>query len=338
MSVTVTSDPTHADQLTWRPMTMGDVPRLVPLLAAIEAVDRTGENYDADDLVEELSDDLLDLPRDTRVAVTPAGEIVCLGVVRTSRSVRDVHRVFLEGGVHPAHRGLGLGRYLLGWQEQRGAAAHRERHPQVRGELQLSPYEHVTGHCRLADRAGYAPVRWWNTMVRSSAAAPAAVPVPAGLTLRGYRDDDSDLVRRAHNAAFGEHWGSTEREPDEWRRWFTGSRAFRPDLSFVLLDGAEVVAYLLAYFYAADSAATGIREVWIGQVGTARGWRGRGAARALFSRALAEFADAGFDRAVLGVDTENVTGALRLYESLGFTVENRRVSYVKPIGSGPPAP
>jgi len=36
--------------------------------------------------------------------------------------------------------------------------------------------------------------------------------------------------------------------------------------------------------------------------------------------------------AMLGVDAENPTGALGLYEGLGFEVDHRSVAYRRPIG------
>ena len=303
---------------------MADVPALARLLAAIEVVDRTGENYDADDLAEEFSDDLLDLGRDSLAAVAPDGELVAWGLVRVTRTVRDVHRVFLEGGVHPRYRRHGVGRWLLTWQEARGAAAHRERHPAVPGQLEVMPFDHVVGQCRLAVRAGYTPVRWWNTMVRDLTRLPPAGSMPPGL--------HDEAIRMAHNAAFSEHWGSRDRPSDEWQQWYTGSRSFRPDVSFVVLAGEDVAAYLLSYFSEADTASTGIRDAWIGQLGTVRQWRGHGLASGLLAQALAGYAAAGYDRASLAVDTENSTGAPRLYDRLGFRLENSRVSYLKSIG------
>jgi ribosomal protein S18 acetylase RimI-like enzyme len=47
-------------------------------------------------------------------------------------------------------------------------------------------------------------------------------------------------------------------------------------------------------------------------------YRGRRFGRALLQHALADFAQRGRDKAGLGVDTQNVTGALRLYESMGM--------------------
>ena len=62
------------------------------------------------------------------------------------------------------------------------------------------------------------------------------------------------------------------------------------------------------------------REAWVNTVGTRRAWRGRGVAPWLLTESLERVAasDTGFERAILGVDSDNPTGALRLYRRLGF--------------------
>jgi ribosomal protein S18 acetylase RimI-like enzyme len=76
---------------------------------------------------------------------------------------------------------------------------------------------------------------------------------------------------------------------------------------------------------------TGVREAWVGQVGTRPAWRRRGLASLLLATALAGYRRAGYQRAGLGVDTENASGALGLYERLGFVVDHRSVTWQKPV-------
>ena len=127
-------------------------------------------------------------------------------------------------------------------------------------------------------------------------------------------------TRLAHTEAFADHWGSTPTDPERWKHWYTGAQSFRPAVSLLLLDGGEVAAYLLSYFWAADAEATGVREAWVGQLGTRPAWRRRGLASLLLATALHGFRDAGYQQAGLDVDSANSTGALGLYERLGFTV------------------
>lgn len=51
----------------------------------------------------------------------------------------------------------------------------------------------------------------------------------------------------------------------------------------------------------------------------------------MIARSLRAAADAGYERAELEVDSESLTGAGRLYESLGFTVHQVSATYQKPI-------
>ena len=57
---------------------------------------------------------------------------------------------------------------------------------------------------------------------------------------------------------------------------------------------------------------------WLGQVSVRRPWRRQGVGAAIIAASLRTFRDKGMTHAGLGVDAENPTGALALYEKLGF--------------------
>ena len=92
-----------------------------------------------------------------------------------------------------------------------------------------------------------------------------------------------------------------------------------------------MAAYLLTYFYDADQAATGKRQAYIGQLGTLPRYRGRGAGTALLAHALPAFRDAGYDLAGLDVDSANSSGALGLYQRLGFAVTHSVTSWERTV-------
>jgi ribosomal protein S18 acetylase RimI-like enzyme len=329
------------DRLSWRPTTTADLPALARLMAAIEAVDRTGEHYDESDLGDDLADPTTDPTRDTLAAVAPDGELWAFGAVRGAATVRDADRIWLDGGVHPTVRGRGLGRRVLEWQQSRAAELHRERHQDVPGQLLVGVYETVPTRAALARAAGYQPVRYFCDMERDLAAElPAIPPTPAGLRVVPFDARYDDAVRLAHRETFAGHWGSTPPDPERWRHWFTGSRSFRPDISLLVLAGEEIAAYLLTYFFAANAEVTGVRVAWVGQLGTRPARQRRGLATLLLGTALAGYREAGYQRAGLDVDTENASGALGLYERLGFVVDHRSATWMKPVeavagGDGP---
>ncbi|WP_112241435.1 GNAT family N-acetyltransferase [Kribbella monticola] len=313
-----------------RPIDKADTPAWAELLAAKEKVDAEGENYDAADLLEELEDPSLDLERDT-VGLWADGVMVGYGKVHAPDQVVDVHRIRTEGTVHPEWRGRGLGAAILAWLDRRATELHSARQPGTAGEINTQAISTNTGAHDLFTSRGFEPCRYFFHMHRSFDLPIPAVPLPDGLRQLTFDPSYDEVLRLTHNEVFLDHWGSTPRSPESWRTWCTGTRALRPDLSFLILDGDQIVSYALSYEYEADTAATGIREIYIGQVGTRRSHRGRGLARAALARVMSDAAGAGYGRASLGVDAENPTGALGLYENLGFTTSAQIVTYRLPL-------
>lgn len=309
------------DGLTARPLRADDMAAVADLLAAAEPVDDVGENEDADDLTEFLVNDRVDLDRDS-VAVLAGDALVAYACAVDVGDHRDEYAPMLLGRVHPDRRGQGIGRALVGWLLARGAELHRERHPEMPARFGIGVPSAMTSLEALVRRAGFAPVQYFFVMRRPLTDLPAVRDVD-GAELQPFDPARDDEVRRLHNLAFVDHFGSAERDEFAWRTWVTGQRAFRPDLSrLALVDGA-VVGYNLAYEYDADTEATGVREVYLGQIGVHPAARGRGLASALIAASLRAAAADGVDRAGLTVDTNNTTGALHLYERLGFAVDKR---------------
>ena len=314
------------DGLTARPLSADDAVAAAALLAAAEQVDDTGEYPDAEDVAEWWRGWGLEPERHGLAVCDPAGLLVAYATVMASPTFREAFAVYLEGRVRPDLRGLGIGRALLAWQLDRGTALHAERHPEAPGALTVEVPGGMPSLESLARRAGLEAERWYREMQRPLTDLPEARRV-AGIEIVPFTWDRDDEVRRAHNAAFTRHHGSSERDAEAWGALFTGQRGFRPDLSRLAEEDGAVVGYVLSYVYEADTAARGSREVVLGQIGVLPPARGRGVASALITEVLRAAASSDCASAGLGVDTENVTGALRLYESLGFRPVRSRVSW-----------
>jgi ribosomal protein S18 acetylase RimI-like enzyme len=320
------------DALTWRSLTIDDAPALTRARAAVEGVDRTGEHFSEQDVRDELEEESLDLARDTFAALTPDGDVVAFIWVYGPVEVGDIERIYTDGTVVPGARRRGLGRRLLEWAEERAASLHRERHPDVRGVLCVTVHERNPSKQALVRAAGYEAVRWEHTMKRAmDDPLPDPPPTPPGLVLTAYSTDRDEAVRQAHREAFADDWNATPPDEARWSRWYTGLRAFRPNVSWLVLDGDEVAAYLLTYFWEADAAASGVREAFLGQLGVRREWRRRGVGALLLATALRSYRAAGYERSVLTVDTGNETGAPALYERAGFAVKDTTATWLKPL-------
>jgi mycothiol synthase len=315
--------------LSARPMRPDDVVAVAALLEAAEAVDDTGEHEGPDDLTEWWVNDMVDLARDSQV-VFAGEELVAFADVVAPPTFRGDFDVYLGGRVHPRWRGRGIGRALLAWELQRGAEVHGERHPEAPARLSVDLVPSMTSAEALVRRAGLTPQRWFSAMSRPLSDLPAPRTVD-GVRVVPFSWDRDEEVRLAHNASFTEHYGSSERDRTTWQTWFTGQRAFRPDLSVLAVEGGAVVGYVLAYVYESNTVATGVREAHYGQIGVLPAARGRGLSKAMLAAALRAAADGNCQEAGLDVDSENGSGALGLYESVEFHARRTRVSWVRRV-------
>ncbi|MES5823083.1 GNAT family N-acetyltransferase [Streptomyces sp. RG80] len=315
----------------WRPLTREDAPALAELFAVVEATDATDEHYDVEDLAEELSAPHVDLPHDT-VGVWSDGKLIAYARATALPEATSVHLVYVEGAVRPAERGRGVGAELVSWQLTRAAQQHRERFPDLAGEAHVQLHASNTAKHALYERAGFQARRWFFDMRRPL--NDGSLPVPAladGLRVVPFSTAYDEATRAAHNEAFRDHWGHTPATPDRWRHGTTGARSFRPDVSFLALNGDEVVGYLISHEYDAETAMTGLRECWIARLGTLPAWRGRGVATALLATCLRAGQEQGYRRAGLNVDSANATGALGLYERNGFRTGQTWIECVRPL-------
>ena len=128
--------------------------------------------------------------------------------------------------------------------------------------------------------------------------------------------------------AFRDHWDAGERTEADFEGWFA-SPELDTSLWRVAWDGDEVAGSVMNFIYPAENETLGERRGWLDHVSVRRPWRRRGLASALIAESMRAIAEAGMRDAALGVDAENPTGALRVYETLGFRRTRTGVSYRK---------
>jgi mycothiol synthase len=330
--------------LTWRPISMDDIDTWQELVLAIEACDEPAERLDRDDLIEELTaGSYKDPTRDSLIGVDVDGIARAFGHLAPLPGT-TLRRVFVSGGVHPEWRRRGIGRELLRWQTERAHQAVTEWEASD-ATMIGTPWRIAGNHeKRLIDRAAlfesasYTAIRWFHDMFRPLDADAPPIPdvaVPDGLEIAQWTADLDEAVRLAHNEAFTGHWGSQPRDEESWRNWTTQHRTFRRQWSRVVLDPSQqdadgrapVAGYVASHAYEQDWEALGCTQGWVGLIGVRPAWRRRKLAPALLAEVMRAYAADGMDAAGLDVDTGNATGALGLYEGMGFHVKQTYVSW-----------
>ncbi len=286
-----------------------------------EAVDATSARY-------RHPSEMFDVARDLTIAEID-GKPVAYGERSWVDTTDGRYREYrVDGAVLPAWRRRGIGTALLAENVRRSrelAATHttdRER------RLGSWTADQMQGAIALMTKSGYEPVRWFFEMTRDLNAPIPDVPMPEGLEVRPVSLDGIKRIWDADVEAFQDHWGGFDSSDAQLQRWIERP-GFDPSLWVVAYDGDEVAGASINAIESDENEMLGVRRGWLHSIFTRRQWRKRGVATALIARSLTLLKERGMDTGILGVDADNPSGALGVYERIGFKVAERSTAWCK---------
>ena len=245
------------------------------------------------------------------------------------REIRgDVAVYSTAGRVRPDFRHRGIGRSLLRRNEARLRAIAGEMSDPGQREFGAWIIDSEGGAAALLLSEGYEAIRYSFGMRRPTLDGLPEVALPEGLEVRPVRSDEHRAIFDADNEAFRDSWGHGEATDEDFVAMFA-----MPDLDTslwrVAWDGEQVAGGVVVEIAKGENEVLGVRRGWLHRVWVRRPWRRRGLASALIVSALRGLREAGMTDAMLGVDSENPTGALQLYEALGFAAVEHATTYRK---------
>lgn len=307
-----------------------DVGPLAALHNVAAEADRVDERESADDWAQWLEHPSGFDPATDALVGELDGRIVAYGQARWSDDNDGGRDYATNGEVAPEVRGRGIGRALLLHNERRLRAIATGHPADLDKRLESWAFDSQAARIRLLESEGYAVARYFFEMLRPTLDAIPDLPLPAGLEVRPVRLEQHRQIWDADVEAFRDEWGGMDGSDEAFVRHYSGPR-FRPDLWRVAWDGDQVAGVVMAQILTAYNEQTGELRGLISGVSVRRPWRRRGLARALVADVLRALRDDGLTSAVLGVDAENPTGALGVYEANGFAVAHRGRNYRKPL-------
>jgi mycothiol synthase len=231
------------------------------------------------------------------------------------------------GFVRPDWRRHGLGRAMLAYDEQRLRAIARA-HPAGIKTFRVWATDSEDGALALFARAGYEPVRHYVMMTRPIDQSLPEAALPKGLEVRPVEAGHIRAVWDAMWEARRDHWGYVEPTERDYERWIQG-RLFDPALWNVAWEGGQVAGMVLNRLDEAQNEQYGRRRGYTQDVFVRRPWRRRGLARALLAQSIRMFREMSMEETALGVDTLNPSGALRLYQGMGYRQVQRHTLFDK---------
>lgn len=233
--------------------------------------------------------------------------------------------------LHPAWHGQGIEHAGLLWTERRLrqiAAGHDPAQPKL---FQGFASQGNRRQADLLEAHGYQPVRHFHTMVRPTLDDIPDFPLPDGLEVRPVLPEHYRAIWDADVEAFRDAWGFGEPDEEFYQYWLGNKTQFQPELWQVAWDVAtnEIAGQVQTYIDHAENERFGRRRGYTENISVRRPYRRRGLARALIVRSLRAQREVGMTASALGVDSENVTGATRVYEDCGFRVTQTSTLYRK---------
>lgn len=254
------------------------------------------------------------------------GQVVAYGRVYW-RDELEGNRIYaLIGSVHPDWRRKGIGKWLLTWLESRAEQIARQNPSEKPHFLEVGAMDTQIGAKMLFERHGYQPVRYFFLMVRPSLAEIPSFQLPPSIEIRPVLPEHYEKIYAANIEAFRDHWGSCPEDEPPLQAWLEDPN-FDPSLWCVAWEGEEVVGMVLNFIDAQENLAFSRKRGYTENIAVRRPWRRRGIARALIATSLRMLKARGMEEAALGVDTQNLSGALQLYESLGYQPVKQFITY-----------
>ena len=326
--------------LTIRNFRMDDLPALALLRTVVEDLEHLGLVTTEDDIRKRHVTPDLNPLQNSFVAVASDGQIVGNAWLLLRRGIGQV--IFqLNGMVHPAWRGQGIGRKLMeavvARARERMSESSRTRYWLASPDVHDEPDD--GGRIALFESNGFELARWALDMRRELPGLGRIAPIipivqePAGIQLRKWRAGvDDEEVGWMLNEAFRDHWGYTEIVMDDWLNYVHGGFldlehcALAWDVANDRLAGACVNRSDEPTF-----KFRGRKELYVDDLAVRRAYRNRGVATALLTWTLNRADHLGMQSVGLGADAENLTGAVRLYRRLGFEVIGKMRVYRKEL-------
>lgn len=187
-----------------------------------------------------------------------------------------------------------------------------------------------TACVHLFESLGFKRIRITSMMMRSLNGIPAGIGENKEARmeeLQPEKEDDITLLTELDNKAFKEHFNYRPRTVEEMKYallempWFQQERVFSAFLK------NQPVGYVITGIDESLNKEKAVRYGWILDIGVLKPFRRRGIGAMLMLHGMRILRTYGLEEALLYVDDMNPTGAIKLYEKLGFKVLHNNMVY-----------
>jgi mycothiol synthase len=296
-----------------RPPTLDDLPQITTFFGELEAAGGAGASEG--EIRDWLTSPTFDVEADFRLAFDDDRLVGWCDVWDQNKAHE---RFFLDVRAHPDEDVYGT---LLDWGVERARALAA-----VGGVCRAWGLSTDGAFASAVRERDFGLIRHFFRMEVELAREPEPPAWPEGIRVRTFQPGESRVVYDAITDAFADHWDFVPTVFEEWEHFMVGASEFDPTLWFLAEAGGEIAGFSLCKSERRPNVGH------VGVLGVRPAWRRRGLGLALLLHSFHELRSRGRPKADLGVDAENTTGAVRLYERAGMHVARRSDSYEKMLG------
>jgi len=307
-----------------------DYPHMAALISACKIADSVERSTNVDDIARNYRHLENCDPQTDMLFAEVDGQVIAYGRIWWDDLLDGIRLYHPFGYLHPDWRGRGIGTAMLESAESRGreiASAHPKETPKF---FQAEPFDSEKELVALLENHGYRPARYETHMVRELSEPFPDAPMPPGLEVRPVKTEHLRPIFDASNEAFRDHWGSRDESEEEYKAQME-SPEFHPDLWKVAWDGDQMASAVHNFIVERENVEYKRKRGYTEGICTRRPWRKLGLARALLVQSMKMFKEMGMTETALSVDSENLSGAFRLYEGVGYRKVKQQILFRKPM-------
>lgn len=299
-----------------------------PLMAALIDACKAADGVERTTTVEDITINYRHLencdPKTDMLFAEVDGKVIAYGRLWWDDLLEGIRLYHPFGFLHPDWRHQGIGSAM--WEAgERRIVEVASGHPAGKSKfMQVEPFTTEKDLLALLERKGYQPVRYETHMVRDLSEPFPEAPMPAGLDVRPYEPGQLRAIFEASNEAFRDHWGVRDESEEEYKAQ-QESPDFRPELWKVAWDGDQMASVIHNFIIARENEEYGRLRGYTEGICTRRPWRKKGLARSLLVQSMQMFKEMGMTETALSVDSENLSGALQLYEGVGYRMVKQQI-------------
>jgi mycothiol synthase len=181
----------------------------------------------------------------------------------------------------------------------------------------------------LYESFGFKRVRT-SSLMKRSLNDPSEMEEKEPTNLREARlteDDEVALINRLDNEAFKEHFNYRPMTVEETKYLLLKSPFWQHQKVWFAMYEKQPVGYVVAGVDERLNQEKSAKHGWILNIGVLKPYRQRDVGTNLMFRAMSHLKAQGMEDALLYVDDQNPTHAIKLYEKVGFQIHHKSTSY-----------